>query len=149
VTSNHAVTVQQRVAESYLPATFSASASPLNRTVVGGSASTATYTIGTATSGTPQIISAFAVSGLPSGVSGTFNPAGGIVAGQSATLTLTIQPEAQSSRTRFTVSATGCETKMATATLTIEPPWEPPPDDGGGDDGGGGGICDFKPWMCP
>jgi hypothetical protein len=104
---------------------FSIAPNPTSRTVE--IASSTTYQIVTAViSGSAQSIH-LTVSGLPSGVSGSFSPAT-ITAGQSSTLTLStalFQPPGTPSQ--FTITGTGTSaTHSATASVTVVPRNAPP-----------------------
>lgn len=107
---------------------FSVSASPSSATVQPGS--TVSYTITTAvTSGSAQTVS-LAVSGLPSGVTGSFRPTSVTGAGTS-TLTLTASAAAAAATKSFTVTGTapsGSHTASASVTVSATTP-PPPPDD--------------------
>lgn len=64
------------------------------------------------------------VSGLPAGVSGSFNPSYlNLSSFQTSTLTLTLSPSAMLAASPFTVTVTGAEiSAAANATVTITPP---------------------------
>ncbi len=75
----------------------------------------------TVTSGNPQPLS-FDVSGLPDGVTATFNPPS-ISSGDSSTLTLTATGDAPSGTFAFTVTATGpsaSHSSSASVTVTMD-----------------------------
>lgn len=80
---------------------------------------TATFTVNTGLiSGVAESI-ALSISGLPSGVTGAFNPATLTGAG-SSTLTLTVESTAAGGSTTFTVTGTAAsETQTATASLDV------------------------------
>jgi subtilisin-like proprotein convertase family protein len=96
---------------------FSITVNPTSRTVVAPGSTT--YTINTAVvSGNAQTI-ALSVSGLPAGVTGTFNPTS-VTAGGSSTLTLTVAATAGAGTTSFTITGTGTSiTHTATASITV------------------------------
>jgi hypothetical protein len=102
------------------PDDFSLAVTPDSREVTPGTS--ATFTVSTqVTSGNPQPVS-LAVSGLPSGASGAFDPAV-VQAGQSSTLTIGVTAGAAQGETTFTVTgAGGTTTRLDTATLAIRPP---------------------------
>jgi subtilisin-like proprotein convertase family protein len=96
---------------------FSITVNPTSRTVAAGASTT--YAISTAVlSGAAQTIN-LTVSGLPAGVTGTFNPVS-VTAGGSSTLTLTAAPTAASSTTQFTITGTGtAATHTVNASVTV------------------------------
>ncbi len=98
---------------------------PASRTFVAGT--TTTFTVSTnVTSGQPQNI-ALTASGLPSGVTYSFEPSM-VVAGATSTLTLSAAAGAPGSTTPFTVTGTAPSgTRTTTATVTVEP--APPQND--------------------
>lgn len=99
---------------------FSLSVSPASQNVApGGSVA---YTVTTAvTSGSAQSVS-LAVSGLPAGVTGSFNPAS-VSAGATSTLTLTAASSAAAATSTFTVTGTGsAATHTATASVSVTAP---------------------------
>jgi hypothetical protein len=106
---------------------FTISASPTSKTIADGSASTVTVTTALS-AGTAGSVS-LAVSGLPSGVTGSFSPAS-VTAGASSTLTLTASATAAAGS--YAVSVTGTEgtaVHSASVALTIT------------GTGGGGSTC--------
>jgi hypothetical protein len=96
---------------------FSITITPASQTVAAGS-STA-YTVATAvTAGAAQTVN-LSVSGLPSGVTGAFNPAS-VTAGSSSTLTLTAATTTGAGTTNFTVTgASASATHNASASVTV------------------------------
>ena len=106
---------------------FSVSLSPSSATVAAGAS--ATFAVATGlVSGSAQTIS-FAVSGLPTGASGSFSPSS-VSAGQSATLTITTSSSASGSTSSFAVtgSATsGSHSASGSLTITSNTPPPPPP----------------------
>ncbi len=111
---------------------FSVSLSPASTTVAaGGTASVSVST--TAVNNSAQSIT-LSVSGLPSGVTGSFNPAT-VTAGGSSTLTLTASSSATGS-TNYTVTGTsGTTSHTASGSVTVST--------GGG--GGGGTLTNGVP----
>ncbi|MGE5185331.1 MAG: pre-peptidase C-terminal domain-containing protein [Acidobacteriota bacterium] len=104
---------------------FSVAVSPSSATVTQGSSTSFTVTT-TAIAGSTQTV-ALSVSGLPSGVTGSFSPSS-VTAGGSSTLTVTASSTATGSST-FTVTGTsGATTHTASAMLSV------------GTSGGGGGT---------
>jgi subtilisin-like proprotein convertase family protein len=96
---------------------FSMAINPSSASVAaGGSVS---YTVNTTlTSGAAQSVS-LSVSGLPSGVTASFNPAT-VTAGGSSTLTLTAAASAGATTATFTVTGTGtAATHTASASVTV------------------------------
>ncbi len=96
---------------------FSIAASPTSQSVVQGSGTA--YTVSTAvTSGSAQTV-ALALSGLPSGVTGTFNPAS-VTAGSSSTLTVTTNVATPPGTSNLTITGTGSTaTHVTTVSLTV------------------------------
>jgi subtilisin-like proprotein convertase family protein len=96
---------------------FSITPDPTARTVNAGA--TTTYAINTAVlAGAAQTI-ALSATGLPAGVTASFNPTS-VIAGGSSTLTLTVAPGTASSTTQFTITGIGSSaTRTATATVTV------------------------------
>jgi hypothetical protein len=101
---------------------FSITPNPTSGTTAAGT--NTTYAINTAgLSGTAETIN-LSVSGLPAGVTGTFNPTS-ITAGKSSTLTVTVPGGMSPSTTQFTIIGSAPpETHTASASLTIrnQPP---------------------------
>ena len=101
---------------------FSLSVSPTSGSV--GQGSSVSTTVSTAvTAGSAQQVSLTA-SGLPTGVTASFNPATG-TAGQSSTLTLTAAPSATAGSKAITITgsaASGVHTATYTATVTSTNP---------------------------
>jgi hypothetical protein len=95
------------------PGSFSLSANPASLTVRRGRSGTDTVTI-TRSAGFSGAV-ALSVSGLPSNVTGTFNPS--TVTGTSSTLTLIAAGNAQ--RGTFTLTITGTSAGAPTATTTV------------------------------
>jgi len=91
--------------------------SPSSSTVAAGG--TTSYTVATmALNGSTQTI-ALSVSGLPAGVTGSFNPAS-VTAGGSSTLTLTAATSAPAVTATFTVTGTsGSTAHSANASVTV------------------------------
>jgi subtilisin-like proprotein convertase family protein len=96
---------------------FSLNVNPTSVTVNAGT--NATYTVGSAVqSGVAQSIS-LSATGLPAGVTASFNPST-ITAGGSSTLTLTVPSTQAASTTQFTITGTGASaTHTVSASLTI------------------------------
>ena len=97
---------------------FSLSLSPTSRST--GPGTTTTFTVATAlVSGTAQTIT-LSVSGLPSGVTGSFSPTS-VTAGSSSTLTLTVASGAAASTSTLTISGaatSGSHTTTGSLTIT-------------------------------
>ena len=105
---------------------FSVAVSPASGTVAAGSSTTFTVTTAV-TAGAAQSVS-LAASGLPAGVTGSFNPAS-VTAGGSSTLTVTASSSAAAATATFTVTGSATSgTHSATASLTVTVP--PPPSSG-------------------
>ncbi len=105
------------------PAEFTLSASPSSLTVNRGASGASTITI-TRTGGFTNSV-ALGASGLPSGVTATFNPPS--TTGGSSTLTLTASSTASTGMTNVTINGSGGGlTRSATLILTVNAP--PPPD---------------------
>lgn len=104
---------------------FKLTVMPASQTVVGGQSTT--YTVSTVvSSGSAQPI-ALSVSGLPTGVSGSFSPLT-VSAGQTTTLTLTAAADAPAASGPFTITGTAASgTHTTTASVTVTP--APPADD--------------------
>ena len=86
---------------------------------------------------------ALTITGLPSGVTGTFNPAT-VMSGASSTLTITTAYDTPVGDIKFTVTGTGAatpHTAAGTLTVTAPPPdmTQLPPDMAGEGNGGNGG----------
>jgi len=96
---------------------FNLTPSPTTQTVAAGAS--ATYTINTAVlSGSAQPI-ALSVTGVPAGVTATFNPTS-VNAGASSTLTVTAAATAGASTSQLTITGTGTTaTHAATVSLTV------------------------------
>jgi hypothetical protein len=100
-----------------VPPDFSLSASPASRTVVqgGGTSFTATVTAGTGFSGTVSL----SVSGLPTGATGSFNPAS-IATSGSSTLSVSTTSSTPAGSYPLTITATsGTLTHTANVTLVV------------------------------
>jgi hypothetical protein len=95
------------------PGSFSLSATPASLTVQHGRSGTYAVTI-TRTAGFSDAV-ALSVSGLGSGVTGTFNPSS--ATGTSSTLTINASGNAQ--RSTFTLTITGTSASAPTATTTV------------------------------
>jgi subtilisin-like proprotein convertase family protein len=96
---------------------FSITVNPASQTVAAGSSTT--YTVSTAvTAGAAQTVN-LSVSGLPAGVTGSFNPTS-VTAGGSSTLTLTAAATTGAGTTSFTITGTGTSaTHNASASVTV------------------------------
>ncbi|HEX7836987.1 MAG TPA: proprotein convertase P-domain-containing protein [Kofleriaceae bacterium] len=96
---------------------FSISVTPASQSVNAGSS--VSYSVTTAvTAGAAQTVN-LTVTGLPSGVTGSFSPAS-VTAGGSSTLTLTAASTAPSATATFTVTGTGTSaTHTASAQVTV------------------------------
>ena len=98
---------------------FAVSVTPSSASVVAGSSGSYTVTT-SALNGSVQLIS-LSVTGLPAGALGSFSPAS-VVAGASATLTMSAATTAAPTTSTFTVTGTsGSTTHAKTADLTITP----------------------------
>jgi hypothetical protein len=97
------------------PGSFSLSATPASRSVQRRSSTTYTVTI-TRTNGFSGAV-ALSVSGLPSGVTGTFNPS--TVTGTSSTLTVSAARQAQRGTVTLTITGTSAGAPTATTTVTL------------------------------
>ncbi len=101
---------------------FSITVTPTSQTVNAGASTT--YTINTAvTSGAAQTIN-LSASGLPAGVTASFNPAS-VTAGGSSTLTVTVPAGTAASTSTLTIAGSGpSKTHTTTVSLTItnQPP---------------------------
>ncbi len=120
---------------------FSISVSPLSASVVQGSSTSLTVST-TNVSGSPTVT--LSVSGLPSGVSGTFSPAT-VTAGGSSTLTLTASASATTGTASLSIKGTSSATNhSASASLTVTSSGTGGGAGGGtgGGTGGGGGSDD-------
>jgi hypothetical protein len=99
------------------PPDFTVAVSPASGTVAAGSSTTFTVST-TKINGSTQAI-ALSVTGLPSGVTGAFNPAS-VTAGGSSTLTLTAAASAAAATATFTVHGTsGATSHTASASITV------------------------------
>jgi subtilisin-like proprotein convertase family protein len=96
---------------------FSISVTPASQTVAAGSSTT--YTVSTAvTAGAAQTVT-LSVSGLPTGVTGSFNPTS-VTAGGSSTLTLTVAAGTAAGTTNFTITGAGTSvTHTTNASVTV------------------------------
>src|SRR5262249_46751418 len=96
---------------------FTITPNPTSQTVAAGSSTT--YTIQTTVlSGAAQTIN-LSVSGLPTGVTGSFNPTS-VTAGGTSTLTLTAATTAPATTAQFTITGTGTSaTHNANASVTV------------------------------
>jgi hypothetical protein len=99
---------------------FSLAVSPAERELSPGSS--VTFTVSTAvTSGNPQTVQ-LSASGLPNGVTASFNPTS-VTAGASSTLTVSASAGAADATTTFTVSGTAPSgTQVDQATIVVRPP---------------------------
>jgi MYXO-CTERM domain-containing protein len=124
---------------------FGMTLTPPTATVMAGMPATFTVTTTVASGDTAQSV-ALTATGLPSGVTATFNPAT-IMSGATSTLTITPPYDAMLGDITFTVVGTGATaTNMATGTLTVTapppdltPPSPPDMASGTGGNGGSGG----------
>ena len=108
---------------------FTVALTPASATVAPGASTT--FTVATAATGGSTQTVTLSVTGLPTGVTGSFSPAS-VTAGGSSTLTLAAASTATGSAT-FTVKGTaGATSHTATGSLTVS--------SGGGGGGGGGGT---------
>jgi subtilisin-like proprotein convertase family protein len=96
---------------------FSITPNPASQTVAAGGSTT--YMINTAVlAGVAQNIN-LTIAGLPSGVTGTFNP-GSVNAGNSSTLTVTAAATTGAGTTQFTITGTGTSaTHTVNASVTV------------------------------
>jgi hypothetical protein len=110
-TANASVTV--------VPNDFSLAVSPVSQSL--GAGGSTTYSVNTTiTSGVAETV-ALSVSGLPAGVTGSFDPTS-IAAGASSTLTLTASIGAAGATQTFTVTGAGApSTHTASASVTVVP----------------------------
>jgi hypothetical protein len=114
---------------------------------------TASFPVTTATtSGSAQMVT-LAASGLPMGVTATFNPAS-VMSGTPAMVTLTADATATLGMTTYTVTATGAtSSSMVDVQLTVDPAAMADAGDQGGDDDGGGktggGCCSSSRGTAP
>ncbi len=104
---------------------FSMGITPGAATLVQGS--TATYMVATSTLRGVTNDIALDVSGLPSGVTGAFQPTS-VTEGGSSTLTLTASPSAPLGSATFTVTG-ACVAKACTSGVTASVTVQPPPND--------------------
>lgn len=113
----HTTTVSLTITGTPPSNNFSISVSPSTRTVVQGAMTT--YTVSTlVTSGVAQTVN-LTVSGLPSGVAGSFSQSP-ITAGGSSTLTVSIGPGAALGTSTLTITGTGSSAAHATtASITV------------------------------
>ncbi len=118
--STHSTTVGLTVTAPPPPNDFSISANPGSVTVTQGQQNTTS--INTAlTSGSAQTV-ALSASGLPSGVTASFNPTS-VTSGGSSTLTLTASATATTGTFTVTVTGTGTSiTHTTTVSLTVQAP---------------------------
>ena len=112
---------------------FSVSLSPASSTVAAGG--TATVTVSTAKINNSAQSITLSVGGLPSGVTGSFNPAT-VTAGGSSTLTLTASSSASGSATYTVTGTSGTTSHNASGSVTVS---------GGGGGGGGGTLTNGVP----
>ncbi|MFI5728733.1 M28 family peptidase [Kribbella sp. NPDC051587] len=102
---------------------FSISTSPASLTVQPGQSATATIT--TTASGTPQTVT-LSAAGLPAGATASFNPAS-VTAGGSATLTIATQASTPAGTSQVTVTGTaGSLTHTAVISLAVGSTTPPP-----------------------
>jgi len=95
---------------------FSIATSPTSGSVQAGSSATTTVST-TTTSGSAQTVNLTA-SGLPAGVTASFNPTS-VTSGNSSTLTLATTASAAAGTYNVTITGTGSVTKTATYALTV------------------------------
>jgi serine protease len=114
--TTHSTTVSITISPQATP-DFTIALSPGSASVAAGSS--ASYSVTTAAvNGSTQSI-ALSISGLPSGVSGSFSPAT-VTAGSTATLTLSTTAAAAAGTTTFTVTGTSATTThAASASITV------------------------------
>ena len=127
---------------------FTLSLNPAIKSAMTGTSTTFTVVTAVPTGATAQSV-ALSVSGLSSGMTGTFNPAT-VQSGANSTLTIDVPSSAAAGDVSFTVTGTGTTTHTAAGTLTVTAPppdlSPPPPADmatgtgGSGGSGGGGGT---------
>jgi hypothetical protein len=99
---------------------FSLSASPTSLSINQGASGTSTITI-TRTGGFASAVS-FTASGLPSGVTASFNPSTTSTSGTSSVLTLTASGTATTGNSTVTITGTGGgQTHTTTVSLTVNP----------------------------
>ncbi len=116
--ASHSATVNLTV-NTPPPPDYSVSASPSSQTVTAGSGTSYTVTVG-ALNGFSGSVS-FAVSGLPAGAAGSFNPASVTSAGTS-TLSVSTASSTPTGTSTLTITATsGSLTHTATVSLTVNP----------------------------
>ena len=97
---------------------FSIAASPASVTAAQGTANASTTVTTAVTSGAAQTVN-LSVSGAPSGVSGSFNPAA-VTSGGGSTLTLTVGSSVNPGTYSLTVTGTGSSaTHVTTVSLTV------------------------------
>jgi hypothetical protein len=117
--ASHSTTVSVTVSSQTPPppADFTLAVSPSSASVAAGSSTS--YTVSTtAVNGSTQAI-ALSVSGLPSGVTGSFSPAT-VTAGGSSTLTVSAASTAAAGATTFSVTGTSASTShSASASMTV------------------------------
>ena len=115
-TTTHSATASITVSAT-LPPDFSVAVSPASQAIAQGASGT--YAVSTSPlNGSTQSI-AFSISGLPTGVTGSFSPAT-VTAGGSSTLTLTVASTAATSTTTFTVTGTsGTVQHSVNASVTV------------------------------
>ena len=117
--ATHSTTVQVTITSQTPPppADFTVAVSPASASVAAGSSTS--YTVSTtAVNGSTQSI-ALSVSGLPSGVTGSFSPAT-VTAGGSSTLTISATTTATAGTTTFSATGTsGSTSHSASASITV------------------------------
>jgi endo-1,4-beta-xylanase len=107
-----------QVSATPVAANFTLSASPANLTINQGASGTITITI-TRSGGFSSSVT-LSASGLPSGVTATFNPATTTTTGTSSALTLTVSSAATAGMTSITITgAGGGLTRTTTVILTV------------------------------
>ena len=123
---------------------FGLSMTPATATVMAGNAATFMVATTVGAGNTAQSLT-LSATGLPSGVTATFNPAT-IMSGATSTLTIQTAYNTPVGDIMFDAVATGATPHMAAGTLTVTAPppdlTPPPPDDmatGNGGNGGSGG----------
>ena len=114
--ATHSTTVSLTI-NSQTPPDFTIAVSPASASVAAGSSTSYSVTT-TAVNGSTQSIT-LSVSGLPSGVTGSFSPAT-VTAGSSSTLTISASATAAASTTTFSVTGTsGTTVHTASASITV------------------------------
>ncbi|MGZ3440431.1 MAG: M4 family metallopeptidase, partial [Polyangia bacterium] len=120
---------------------FGMTLTPATATAMAGTSSTFMVATTAAGGNTPQAV-ALTITGLPTGVTGTFAPAS-VMSGATSTLTIATAYDTPVGDIKFTVTGTGTTTHTADGTLTVTAPppdmTQLPPDMAGEGTGGNGG----------